>query len=183
MEKVIGSRIVIVGVSGSGKTRAAETLSSLLGFPLLELDSIHWLPGWQEAGREEMRCKVSEFVKQPTWVIDGNYNYLRDITWVHADTFLWLNYRLPLILWRLTKRTVRRVLKHEVLWGTNRETLRATILDKNSLYRWAISSYPKHQRNYPLALQEPQNAHLKVLRIKSPKQWDEFITKLIASHT
>lgn len=178
---LIGSRIVIVGVSGSGKTQAAQTLSRLLGCPHLELDAIHWLPGWQEAERVVMRQKVSEFVKQPAWVIDVNYNYLRDITWVHADTFIWLNYRLPFILWRLTKRTVHRVLKREVLWGTNRETFRAAFLGKDSLYRWAISSYPKHQRNYPLALQEPQNAHLKVIRIKSPKDWDGFVNKIVAS--
>lgn len=174
----IGSRILVVGVSGSGKTRAAARLAVLLGYPLLELDSVHWLPNWQEMPREEMRPKVEEFIRQPAWVIDGNYSYLRDITWANANTLIWLNYRLPLILWRLSKRTFHRVSRREVLWNGNVENFHEAFMGKESLFQWALSSYGKHNRTYPLALSDPRFAHLKVYRCRSPRQLEKLIKQI-----
>lgn len=178
----VGLRIVVVGVSGSGKSRAASRLAQLLNYPLIELDSIHWLANWQELPRPEIRLRVAELINTPTWVIDGNYSYLRDITWANADALIWLNYRLPLILWRLARRTYHRLTTREILWNGNVEDLRGVFVGKESLFRWALHTYSVHRRDYPLALKEPRYAHLKVYRFRSPVEFENLIRQIDASN-
>jgi len=45
-------RINVVGTSGSGKTTVARRAAEALGVPFVELDALHWEPGWQEAPDE-----------------------------------------------------------------------------------------------------------------------------------
>lgn len=52
----------------------------------------------------------------------GNYGRVRDLLWPRADTIVWLDYAFPLVLGRLTARTVRRAVTGEILWNGNRET-------------------------------------------------------------
>ena len=66
-------RIRVVGNSGSGKTTTAAAIAQRLGIPHLELDAVHWLPGWTERDPDDFRRIVDEFAAQPRWVIDGNY--------------------------------------------------------------------------------------------------------------
>ena len=41
-------RTSVVGSSGSGKSTVARRLADILGVPYVELDAIHWRPGWVE---------------------------------------------------------------------------------------------------------------------------------------
>ena len=50
-------------------------------------------PHWQDAPREAVRAKVSEFLgaNSEGWIIDGNYqNMVADITWNSATDIIWL---------------------------------------------------------------------------------------------
>jgi adenylate kinase family enzyme len=38
----LGSRVVIIGNSGSGKSMLAQELAQRLGAPAIDLDPIHW---------------------------------------------------------------------------------------------------------------------------------------------
>ena len=65
------------------------------------------------------------------WELSGRYG---DIVWPRADTVVWLNYSLPLILWRLTRRTFRRaVLKEEYLHGNRGEPTYAPVYEGQPL--------------------------------------------------
>ncbi|MAU01480.1 MAG: adenylate kinase, partial [Anaerolineaceae bacterium] len=88
MMSKIGSRIVVVGTSGSGKTTLAQQLAACLGYPHIELDSLHWGPNWTEA--PDFAQKVAQAVERPYWVLDGNYSRVRQIIWSQADTIVWL---------------------------------------------------------------------------------------------
>ena len=127
---VPGRRIVIVGSSGSGKTTLAKTVAERLGLPHVEIDSLQWQPNWQEAGLPILRTRISEALAGPTWVVDGNYAQLRDITWARGDTLIWLELPLAIVLWRLFARTFKRIFTREILWNGNRETLRGAFFLK-----------------------------------------------------
>ncbi len=161
-------RIVVVGVSGAGKTTFARQLALQLSYPHIEMDAIHWLPDWVEMPIDPFRDQIAAALSGDSWVVDGNYSKVRDIVWSRADTIIWLDYALPLILARLFRRTVRRVITREVLWSGNRETLQNQFR-YDSIIVWALRSYFKQRRTYPLLFQQPQYAHVKFLRLNSPK--------------
>ena len=103
----------------------ARRIAEALGFPHVELDALHWEPGWEEAPVEVFRERVSEVTRGSPWVVDGNYGKVRDIVWGRADTVVWLDYGFPRIFLRLLWRTLRRVVLRERLWNDNREDLTA----------------------------------------------------------
>jgi adenylate kinase family enzyme len=171
-------RIVVVGITGSGKTTLAQELSRQLSWPHIELDALYWDPNWTPAPAEVFRARVAEALRGETWVADGNYGVTRDLVWARADTLVWLDYRLLVILWQLTRRMWRRVFTQERLWNGNRERLREHFFSRNSLYLWAFKTYWRRRREYPAHLRQPEFAHLTVVRLRSPKDAEEWRARL-----
>jgi adenylate kinase family enzyme len=132
-----GRRISVVGTSGSGKTTLARQISQRLAIPHVELDALHHEPDWQEAPTDVFRKRVEQSLSSDSWVVDGNYSKVRDIVWSRADTVVWLDYSLPVIMTRLLRRTLRRVVAQEELWSGNRETWQQTF-SRDSILLWAL---------------------------------------------
>jgi adenylate kinase family enzyme len=160
-------RIVVIGVSGSGKTTFAHQLALRLGYPHIEMDAVHWLPNWVEMPTERFRDQIKTLASADAWVMDGNYSKVRDIVWARSDTIVWLDYPLPVILSRLLRRTMRRVVTRETLWNGNRENLQ-NHLKRDSVIVWALRTYPRYRRTYPMLFQQPEYSHLKVARLTTP---------------
>ena len=99
-------KIAIVGYSGSGKSTLAKFLSEELHAPVLYLDTVHWLPGWQERPREETRAIVQKFLDENDgWIIDGSYtkvHYERRMQ--EADKIIFLDFNRFTCLVRAIKR-------------------------------------------------------------------------------
>jgi len=115
-------RIAITGPSGSGKTTLANELAHTLGLRMIEIDALHHGPNWQSCGAEVLRERVSAATGGDDWVADSTYHrMLGDLITDRADTIVWLDLPLPLVLWRLVRRTHVRG-KHKVeLWNGNFE--------------------------------------------------------------
>ncbi|HUS15625.1 MAG TPA: adenylate kinase [Chloroflexia bacterium] len=161
--------MVVVGSTGSGKTTLARQLAAWSGVPHVELDALHWDPGWTEAPLEVFRARVTAALAGPAWVVDGNYSAVRDLVWPRADTIIWLDYGLPHILGRLVRRTVHRVVSQEELWNGNRESLRGAFFSRDSLFIWALQTYGRRRREYPVLLSAAEHAHLRVLHFHTPR--------------
>ncbi len=73
-------KIAVLGYSGSGKSTLAKYLAEVYDIPLLYLDRVNFESDWRERSTEEARAIVRNFMEQPDWVIDGNYQrfYQRD---------------------------------------------------------------------------------------------------------
>lgn len=69
-------KIAVMGYSGSGKSTLTRKLSEYYGIPVLHLDTVQFLPGWEIRDDEEKRKIVADFMKKESWVIDGNYSGL-----------------------------------------------------------------------------------------------------------
>ena len=163
------NRIVVVGSAGAGKTTIAAALAARLAVPHVELDALHWGPNWAPAEREVFRARVAAALSGNAWTTDGNYSAVRDLTWGRADTLVWLDFPLSLIMWRLLRRTVRRVRTRQELWNGNRERLVEQFFSRDSLFLWALKTHRRRQREYPRQFQQPQYSHLRVLRFRSPR--------------
>jgi adenylate kinase family enzyme len=178
MEREALQRITIVGATGSGKTRLAQNLGRRLAVPHIELDALFWEPGWRASARDVFRVRVEAAVGADGWVSDGNYHLVRDLIWRRATTLIWLDYPLPLVLWRLAARTVRRVSQREVLWNGNQERVRDFLWSRDSLFLWALKSHPRWRREYPLELARPEYAHLEKVRLRGPRETERWLTSL-----
>ena len=76
------SKILIVGTSGSGKSTLAGMLANRLNIKDIELDALHWGPNWTEASQEDFRSRIEKEIHECSgYVIHGNYNKVRDLTW------------------------------------------------------------------------------------------------------
>ena len=67
-------KIAVLGFSGSGKSTLARRLGERLSLPTLHLDTVFWLPGWQERDREECADITARFIEQDSWIIEGVYS-------------------------------------------------------------------------------------------------------------
>ena len=176
-------RIAVVGTSGSGKTTLARQLAQRLGIAHVELDALHWGPDWTPAPRDLFRERVVSALEGEAWTTDGNYNVVRDIIWARADTVIWLDYALAVVMGRVTWRTIRRTALREELWNGNRERFRTSFLDRDSIIWWALSTYRRRKREYPLLFARPEYAHLRVVRLTSPRAADRWLDRLPGRYT
>src|SRR6266516_1907792 len=170
-------RISVVGTIGSGKTTFATKSAKLLDAPHIELDALHWEPNWVEARNDLFRERVKRSLQGESWVVDGNYHQVRDIVWSRADTVVWLDYPLATIIARLTRRTMRRIRTREQLWNGNQEHIRG-LFTWDSVFLWAIRTYRRRRRQYSILLNKPENSHLKVVRLRSPREAAWFLSTL-----
>lgn len=177
-----GQRIVVVGVTGSGKTTVAQRLSQLLHVPHIELDALHWQPDWVQAELDMFRRLVDQTLSGPAWVVDGNYSKVRDLIWPRAATLVWLDYPLAVVVGQLTRRTIRRIITREVLWNSNRETIRGTFFSRDSLFLWVLKSYKRHRAEYPRLLSQPEHTHLQVVRLRSRRETTAWL-KMVQEHS
>lgn len=177
-----GSRIVVIGSTCSGKTTLARHLADGLQIPHIELDALYWDPNWTEVPLENFRNRVAQHVAEPAWVVDGNYSRVRDLVWDQADTLIWLDYGLALILARLLKRTVRRIWFREILWSGNRETFRGAFFSRDSLLWWAVKTFGRRRREYTRLLALPCYARLQLVHLETPDATRRWLAQVIDTH-
>ena len=171
-------RIVVVGTSGSGKSTLAAALAQRLHCPHLELDALYWGPDWTPRSQADFIAAVDAASRGERWVADGNYSPVRELLWGRASHVIWLNYPLPLPLWRVCRRTLSRVLRHQPLWGGNRETLRRALLSRDSILLWALTSHGKNRSRYAALHGSRQFPHLQWLELRRPMGLDAVLRRL-----
>lgn len=170
-------RIVVIGTTSSGKSTLAKNLSDKLKLDFVELDALHWEPDWKEAEEKVFRERVEMALRSGIWAVAGNYSVVRDLIWPKAEIVIWLDYPLPILLWRLIRRTVQRSLTRELLWGTNRDKLwkHLKLWSEDSLIHWLFKTYWRRKREIPLLFSRPEFEHLRVLRFKHPREMEQWL--------
>jgi adenylate kinase family enzyme len=176
-----GVRVSVIGTPGCGKTATAAVLADRIGAPHIELDALFWGPDWTPVPLEEFSRQVTELIGGPRWVCDGNYSSVRSIVWSRADTVVWLDYPLGVIMRQLLKRTVSRSLRREELWQGNRESFRKAFLSRDSILLYGLRTYRRRKRKYPSLLEREENAHLAAIRLRSPSATREWLEDLAQS--
>jgi adenylate kinase family enzyme len=173
-------RIAVVGTSGSGKTTLAHRLAQCLGLSHVELDALHWGPNWTPVPRELFRERLMQALSGDAWVVNGNYSAVRDIIWSRADTVVWLDYSLPVVMGRVTWRTLRRAATQEELWSANRERVWEAFFGRDSIIWWTFSTY-RRKREYPALFSQPEYVHLSVVHLRSPREANRWLDSLLAT--
>ncbi len=162
-------RVVVIGNSGSGKTRLASRLAARLGVPHVELDSIYHQQGWTQLPPGKYRERVAERVGGDRWVVDGNYSAVRDLVWTRADTLVWLDLPRTLVTYQIVRRSFSRVVRGTELWNGNREKLGNLLsLDpERSVIAWSVAQHSEYRRTYAGVPADPQWKHLRFVRLRT----------------
>jgi adenylate kinase family enzyme len=165
-------RIAITGPSGSGKTTLAAELARTLGIRHVEIDALHHGPNWESCGVEVLRERVLAAIDGDGWVTDSTYHaMLGDLVSSRADVLVWLDLPIPLVMWRLLRRTHVRLRDKVELWNGNLEpgwrTSRRTLI-------WpALVRAFANRRDFPRIY-----AHSDMRRLRSDTDVREFVQSL-----
>ncbi|WUG75902.1 adenylate kinase [Streptomyces sp. NBC_00457] len=146
-------RILAVGVTGAGKSTLAQTLSGRLGLPYHEM-------------------------AEPLRIIDSlGYPEVRDLLWNRADTVIWLDYPKRVIMPRVLRRSFRRSLRREVLFGGNRETWTGWMSREHPAW-WAWSQHGTRRREVEHRVRDPRFAPLDTRRFGHPHDTATWLASL-----
>jgi adenylate kinase family enzyme len=166
-------RIAITGASGNGKSTLAAELAARLGIRFVEVDALNHGPNWTEASPEELRVRVDEAIRDGRWVVDATYKRKLGDFLPERATLIWLDLPLRVIVWRLLRRTHRRIRHRIELWNGNvepgwRDALRFLI--------WpAVRTHFRNRRTFPAWLEQPHLRHLRIVRLRSPEDVRRFV--------
>jgi adenylate kinase family enzyme len=165
-------RIAITGPSGSGKTTLAAELAQTLGIRHVEIDALHHGPNWESCGAEVLAERVRAATDGDGWVTDSTYHtMLGDLIVARADVLVWLDLPVPLVMWRLLRRTHVRARDGVELWNGNVEP------GWRKSLRWLI--WPALQRAFRNRRSFPARyAGVDVRRLRSDTEVREFIRSL-----
>lgn len=168
-------RVVVIGTSGAGKSTLSEPLAAHIGAVHVELDGIQHGPNWAQTPTEVFRERVAELARRPRWVFDGNYiDKVSHTLWPLADTVVWLDLPLRVILPRLVRRSLSRILRGTELWSGNREGW-AALFGRNSVLLWAVRSHRRHRRELPARLADLAASGTRVVRLRSSAEADRWL--------
>ena len=169
-------RVLLYGVTGSGKTTLARQISEVTGLPWHSGDDeIGWLPGWVERDIDEQRELVERIAASDAWVLDTAYGRWRDLIEPRAQLIVALDYPRVVSLVRLLRRTTRRIVAREAVCNGNRETLRLA-LSSDSIIGWHFRTFARKRERIDAWEADPDAPPL--IRLRSPGQTRRWLESL-----
>lgn len=172
---------MVAGGPGNGKTTLAAALAERLGLVHIELDSLHHVTDWESATPDEFRAGlVAAMDAAPHgWVTCGNYVTMAENTHIErADTLVFLDLPRWLVTWRTAKRTVRRAVTREDLFGNGLREPASNFLrwdPQHNIIRWAWVYHPKYRRETPHHIASDAWAHLDVHHFTTVAEIADFL--------
>jgi adenylate kinase family enzyme len=139
------SRVLVYGVTGSGKTTVAWQIGERLGLPWYSVDDLAWQPGWVQVPTEVQRTNIAAICAQKEWVLDTAYGAWADIPLATADLVVGLDFPRWISLGRLLRRSLVRVVRRTSVCNGNVESI-GTLLSKDSIIVWHFRSFKRKRQ-------------------------------------
>jgi adenylate kinase family enzyme len=170
----VAQRVLIYGVTGSGKTTLAARLSERTGLPFHCVDDLTWQPGWVPVPPEEQRRRLGVICAQDSWILDHGYSSWIDLVLARADLVVGLDYpRWRSLSW-LIRRTLSRAIDRREICNGNTESLRQA-LSKDSIILWHFRSFANKRRRIREWQDDPEKPE--VLPLASPAAARRWLAK------
>jgi len=97
---IVGRRVLVIGMAGSGKSTFSRALSERTGLPVIHLDVHYWRPGWVKPSEEAWRETQRYLLSGDAWIADGNDLETFDLRLQRADTVVLLDTPWWTCAWR-----------------------------------------------------------------------------------
>ena len=171
----------IFGASGSGKSTLALAIAHELGAPVLELDALFHQAQWTPLDVDDFRARVAEFIAQPSWVCDGNYEVVRAAVWSRATIIVLLDLPRWRVMARLGRRTLRRIVWREELWNGNKESWRNLLSrdPERNILLWSWQTHARRRAEVPV-LARRDAAHARFIVITRERERRQLLEELRA---
>ena len=180
----LGRRIVVLGVTGSGKTTLAQHLGKALSLGVVELDALRHATGWDSTPFDEMADRLATLLDGYTqgWVCEGSYRPIRDVYLSRCDTLIWLHLPWRVSFWRLLKRTLRRAWTKEPLYSSEgpRESWRMSFFSRQSILWWSIRQHHAALRSRRSTI-EATAPNVWVYELRSPREVEALLQSVCDS--
>jgi adenylate kinase family enzyme len=171
----VASRVLIYGVTGSGKTTLARKASERTGLPFHDVDDLTWEPGWVEVPADEQRRRIAAICADDGWILDNAHTPWRDLVLARADLIVALDYPRWRSLARLTRRTLTRALTRRPVCNGNTESFRQ-MLSSDSIIGWHFRSFARKRARIRGWAADPRAPE--VIRLTSPAATSRWLASL-----
>lgn len=115
----LGRRIMVLGLTNSGKSTLAAALSGKLDIPAVHLDRLQHLPNtnWEQRPEAEFVSLHDAAIREPAWVIDGSYSRVMSQRLLRATGIIAVTDSLVIRYWRYFARTLFQKVRAGALEG------------------------------------------------------------------
>lgn len=165
-------RLLLIGVTGSGKTTLARGLEARCGIPAVDVDAMAWRPGWVKTPDEELAAAAARVAAGEAWVMDSAWAAIRPVVLPRAELVVALDLPRWLSLARLLRRTATRALTREPVCGDNVESVR-NVFSRDSILAWHFRSFAA-KRSQMLAWEADPDVP-PVLRLRTAAEVDQWL--------
>ncbi|WP_114905584.1 adenylate kinase [Ornithinimicrobium murale] len=136
-------RILVYGVTGSGKTSLAREIGRATGLSWHSVDDeIGWLPEWTERPAEDQRRIAERICAGDQWVLDTAYGKWIEVPLARVELIVALDYPRWFSLQRLLRRTAHRAVTRQEMCNGNTESWRQ-VFSRDSIIVWHFRSFSR----------------------------------------
>lgn len=135
-------RVLVYGVTGSGKTTAAARISEVTGIPWTSVDELTWEANWVAVPEDVQRRRIEAVCAQDSWLLDTAYGQWIDVPLARVQLIVALDYPRWFSLQRLLRRTCARAVDKQPICNGNIETWRQ-MFGRDSIIGWHFRSFAR----------------------------------------
>lgn len=85
-------KILVMGISGTGKSTLSRELAATTGLPLVHMDSLIWRESWQEAPEQDVQQALEDIAATERWVVEGWIDHYSHPLLAQADLVVYLDF-------------------------------------------------------------------------------------------
>ena len=171
----MADRILIYGVTGSGKTTLARQLAERTGLPWHSVDDLTWEPGWVSVPEDDQRRRIAAICAGERWILDTAYSSWLDVVLDRVQFIVALDYPRWRSLARLVRRTLLRNLDHRPICNGNTESFRQTF-SRDSIIAWHFKSFARKRGRMRAWAADPSGP--RVVRLTTPAMTRSWLAGL-----
>lgn len=172
-------KVMLYGVTGSGKTTAAARISEATGIGWTSVDDLTWEPGWVSVDSGEQRRRIAEICSGEAWLLDTAYGEWLDVPLAHVELVIALDYPRWFSLQRLVRRTLARAVDKRPICNGNVETWREMVSD-DSIIRWHFRSFRRKRERIAAWAADPGMPRvLRFTRARDLERWIEQLRPVV----
>ncbi|MCF7810886.1 adenylate kinase [bacterium] len=171
-------KFAVVGSSCAGKTTVSREIAEKLNLNCTQIDAVFWQPNWREKPENDFRRIIDELTSKDSWVVDGCYTRLHDLTLGRAEVIVWLNYSFTRVFRQAFLRTVKRAAKKTEIFSGCRESFYLSFFTRESILWWVLTTWKRKRTQYRKIFDEKTFGDKEYVELRTRKETERYLDEL-----